>query len=362
MWNIGFTRLAEPAPGALVVAEDDGDDSFELTEAEAQHPESAAKLAVWQRVLDWMRGNTAAPPTPAASAEVESLAAAMLNSDSETERVGSAYSLGAAVRAGGESDGLALAALAEGMVHPTERVRRAATWGIGAAGDGAVPTLLELLAAAPAEASALSPLSQQEVTTNAACALGEAAETATAAIVDRLEQVALRTKTELDQQVAALPAERRAELESAHDRGPRGWDGLVYALAEEIPPVPHELRKTLAAVPQALGYVGQKAMTGQCDAPAVATRILRLLQGFQEYEDAAKIFPTHLSGDIAKAKAGRALLSMLAPAAHADRDVPARAQQAAYEVAIGRLREARGKTEAQRLVLAAIDGGDSASV
>ena len=53
---------------------------------------------------------------------------------------------------------------------------------------------------------------------------------------------------------------------------------------------------------------------------------------------------------------------MLAPAAHADRDVPARAQQAAYEVAIGRLREAWGKTEAQRLVLAEIDGGDSASV
>ena len=74
MWNIGFTRLAEPAPGALLVAEDDGDDSFERTEAEAQHPESAAKLAVWQRVLDWMRGNTAAPPSPAASAEVESLA------------------------------------------------------------------------------------------------------------------------------------------------------------------------------------------------------------------------------------------------------------------------------------------------
>ena len=86
------------------------------------------------------------------------------------------------------------------------------------------------------------------------------------------------------------------------------------------------------------------------------------LQGFQDYEDTAKIFPTHLSGDIAKAKAGRALLSMVAPAAHADRDVPARAQEAAYEVAIGRLRRAGGKTEAQRLVLAEIDGGDSASV
>ena len=110
-------------------------------------------------------------------------------SESETQRVGSSYSLGAAIRQDGEAGELALGTLIDRMVAGKESVRRAATWGIGLGGSKAVGPLLRLIAdptscetafradwearvgAVPDECSQLTGVEQQAVITNSAYAL-----------------------------------------------------------------------------------------------------------------------------------------------------------------------------------------------
>lgn len=95
MFQFGFTRVMEPTPGSLILAADCDDDAtedpFALTLDEACHPESAAKVAVWESVLSWMQGNgpvASAGTQGAAVADVEKLDKIVHTSKSETERVG----------------------------------------------------------------------------------------------------------------------------------------------------------------------------------------------------------------------------------------------------------------------------------
>ena len=123
MFGLRWTRTAEPTPGSLVLLDEDDDDSFELTAEEASHPESAAKLAVWESVLAWMKGEGPVPSQKKKTlsvAEVSELAALVgsplgdgvgwsrgsyleTGSESETQRVGASYSLGAAIRQDGDA-------------------------------------------------------------------------------------------------------------------------------------------------------------------------------------------------------------------------------------------------------------------
>ena len=98
-------------------------------------------------------------------------------------------------------------------------------------GDGAVPALLRLLRGDAPPQRQLSPLQQQEVRTNAAYALGIAAEHATAGAVDALAEALDESSAALDERVAGLPASERGELEASFDRGARGASGRALTRA-----------------------------------------------------------------------------------------------------------------------------------
>jgi hypothetical protein len=240
MWGLGgWTRLCDPTPGSLLLA--DGDDieddgGFALTEEEAACPESTAKKAVWESILSWMQGEGPTPRRTSllSEAEVAELAAHLVNSESETQRVGSAYQLGFALRQADAAAADAQASLVSAMVHDAERVRRAATWAFGVGGQSAVPSLLQLVVG---DASQLTPLQQQEVKANAAYALGIAVEYVTADAVDTLEGVLRASAAALDERVAGLAVDEHAELEASFDRGARGTTKPLTT--------PHGLRSSL---------------------------------------------------------------------------------------------------------------------
>ena len=88
----------EPTSDSLILADGDNDDAtddpFVLTPEEASHPESAAKVAVWESIMSWIEGN--GPVTSAAldaaqamtESDVKKLGQVVQTSESETERVG----------------------------------------------------------------------------------------------------------------------------------------------------------------------------------------------------------------------------------------------------------------------------------
>jgi hypothetical protein len=94
-------------------------------------------------------------------------------------RVGAAYQLGRAAAGGDEA---ALAALVGALSDSVQGARRAAVWGLQAAGDSAVHSLLGVL-----QSSA-----DHETLMRAADALGEAAVTPTAAVISTLESTLLK--------------------------------------------------------------------------------------------------------------------------------------------------------------------------
>jgi hypothetical protein len=110
-------------------------------QARDEHRRKVQKNGVSYResILSWMQGHGPVPPSVLAAGaqlltieEVARLGALIETSESETERVGSAYKLGAAIRQPGAVGDGAMDCLLGCMVHGEERVRRAATWGIGA--------------------------------------------------------------------------------------------------------------------------------------------------------------------------------------------------------------------------------------
>lgn len=132
--------------------------------------------AIWASQWDWMNGRdtTTRSTTLDSDDEVQALGRVLCGDEmsSESERVGSAYELGALAAAGSDS---ALSALVMGAVGE-ECSRRAAMYGLASAGDAAVPSLLQLL--------------QHEadnVVNHAAHALGEASRTPTLEVIDALE-------------------------------------------------------------------------------------------------------------------------------------------------------------------------------
>ena len=144
------------------------------------------------------------------------------------------------------------------MVDAKERVRRAATWGIGSGGSAVVPSLLTLLAD---EHPSLPPVVQQAIRTNAAYALRVAAESVDQHTVDALETALSASELQLAKKVAELLPHEREALELSHKRGPRGWDVNMYSCVVEMDHEVHELRKTMATSLLALGQFGRIAMT-----------------------------------------------------------------------------------------------------
>ena len=156
--------------------------------------------AVWRSVYGWMKG---APPTAtnlATGAETEGLLRQLHSPENqaERERVGAAYALG---RCAADGDAIALTGLLEAVSQHdgAEESRRAAVYGLAAAGDAAVPGLVAALTGATA---AHGPDVAGTIVPAVAHALGEAARedtvagscaTAATALVDTMKKLETRT-------------------------------------------------------------------------------------------------------------------------------------------------------------------------
>lgn len=97
----------------------------------------------------------------------------------EAARVGAAYQLG---RAANQGDEAALAVLIHGLGSEVEGCRRASVHGLQAAGDCAVPELMRVL----------EETEDHEMLMNASDALGEAAASPSAAVVEALDRVLIK--------------------------------------------------------------------------------------------------------------------------------------------------------------------------
>ena len=173
MFGLGsFRRSSEPEPGhcwlasaTSTAAAVEGTGDSHLTSclnptewSERDLCPSSPKAAVWECLINWHLGHgctmtAATRDSPSAPTDLE-LAQQLLHSDSEVERIGSAYTLAARGEVG---------TLAEALCAGRECTRRAACWGFGAAGPAAIAALTPLLSRPPNE---------QEVVIHAANALG----------------------------------------------------------------------------------------------------------------------------------------------------------------------------------------------
>ena len=198
MFKFQFMRTQEPcAP------------SHDSSGAVPTWPDSPLAPA-WQSQWEWLHG--AAPGSmPCNPALPPPGPDAIFSTDvgAETERVGAAYSMARE----GDVQGLQAALLAG-----EEAPRRAATYGLCAAGDAAVPALLEQLTQAPSEES-----SDPSVRSAAAFALGECAS-------PTLEVIGALRDT-LDAAKARLRGEQGADLFSGTGAttGPGAQPGDVWA-------------------------------------------------------------------------------------------------------------------------------------
>eukprot|EP01047_Picozoa_sp_COSAG01_P026575 COSAG01_NODE_1717_length_9398_cov_83.738574_4_plen_516_part_00 len=381
MFGLSFNRVAEPSHGSLLLAANDAAtdiDDFSLTQSDDFSPtsltsltsltgeeawsDSAAKVSIWQSVLSWMQGRgPGVVPVGLAHSDTSTVAhltRALVASDTELQRVGSAYSLGHIAAAGNAHHNqdiadAAVRVLEGAMRHSLERVRRAATWAIGVAGARAAGPLQGLL-------STTGLPNAQATKTNAAWAIGTAASAADcsvgvmSAVVDSLAGTVQECELALQSKVDALASADRNELEALfNNKVSRGWGGRVYSCTIEITHDVHELRKTMAAAAQSLGLVGRRVVA--LDEGQLALKIVRMLKALRGYSDPAKIFPTHLSAGIIQAHAERGLCAMLAPPASPATNEPqdskrSRQPHGLVEIAVARLADLSSPNKTQTTI------------
>ena len=167
MFKMIFGRRVEPTAPSWDHREDRPLTPFEhLTSEPSLVP---AMEATWA----WMCGNPGAAQTVTSHTGewIDTLYAAAKPGD-DAKRVGAAYNLGRAAPA----DAACLSALIHALSSDVQGCRRAAVFGLQAAGDAAVPPLLELLSLS----------NDHDALMRAADALGEAAVTPTSDLISAL--------------------------------------------------------------------------------------------------------------------------------------------------------------------------------
>lgn len=240
--------------------------------------------AVWQEIFDYMCGHPHAPPATHASDEsVIRLERKVLHSNGEMMRLGAAYELGGLVAACGyggstfadhETDQnqalhtatVALRALQRLLVDPSEATRRAAAYGLTAAGPAALPWLNSTLRS-PVALSSVPPDPQPNVDTEqgiivqvvhavAHCATRgsqsiESAELA-ADTVSAVCEAVRRASAEIEFLTAAATPDELMEQEP--------WLHNMYQNEVPLNFRVIERRRTIAEGAVALGLIGARAI------------------------------------------------------------------------------------------------------
>lgn len=233
-------------------------------------PLSPARAAVCHGVWDWLTAGEVQPPTD----QVAAVGSGFGPVDAqEVCRVGAAYQLaaaaGAAWAAGSESAAATAVETLLAGLKQREALRRAACYGLAAAGDVSVTPL----------AMALPALANGPAFAAAAHALGEAPRTAAAA--ERAAPPLLDALSTLRHQLAESAAYRSDCRSAVHSWNTLSWvvaysTGGATASSTGLDVPASRLRFNLAAVATALGCIGERVDPEGLCAAAVADALLPL--------------------------------------------------------------------------------------
>lgn len=137
---MGFFRAAEPTAPAWA---DGGEEGWAKPAATTGHSDlETVAAALWQPTMDWLAGAPRSTLYARSAHEVETLTADLMQSGSEAE-AGRVTAAGALAHTVGDLGVAPLVAAARGEA---ESVHRAACYGLAAAGDGAVSSIITMLA------------------------------------------------------------------------------------------------------------------------------------------------------------------------------------------------------------------------
>ena len=212
---------------------------------------------------------------------------------------------------------LGVAPLVTAMGGAVEAPARAATYGLTCAGDGAVPSLIAMLAGpaasvppGSASSSALPerPLYRKD---KLAFALGRAAGTAESlgAAVEALAEAVLDARADTAMLTSHMTAADIEEATAYAISGGRGYGGDCYAGRVVPDQRSDDARCLMMEAARSLGMLGSKAC--QLEMTSLAVRIVGLLTPLANEEDKGALLASRHSGtDLVPSNAGLALLNM----------------------------------------------------
>ena len=238
----------------------------------------------WGAIWRWMRGETPIA-TPIMSGGVAAEAAVIIGSRRDVERVNAGYSLGNAAAAGSVE---AVSTLLELMLA-APAARRAAMYGLGAAGDSAVPGLVSLLRHLLAE----SPTTTSSQHTIVCClmALGEATRTPSAEAVAVIADIIERWQADLKQHIDSVIAAQEVDPEAPKEHVYRALlsSGAANGMSQ-VDPVATAHQRGIAAAVQALGFIAERAV-GPAGDEGIARRICEVLVPLTVEEQLVDVLP-----------------------------------------------------------------------
>ena len=296
VFRFGFYRASEPRCQAIVRA------------AATENPVTDYHF----RWLSGLRAADATTTTTGGGPVVEvAVAARELREGGEVARVHAAYRLGAAIRSPATSV-FAVEQLSAAALSTKEGVRRAAAYGLGVGGAGAVAALMRLLS----DPKAARHVGLRE---KLLCAVGEAAEPdcpgGLLAVVVQLGKIMAEAHAVVARVVGAIPEAQLAGMQQKACDGLRGYEGRVFWGLVDVHRELEEARGLLATGVRSVGFIAARAMqasSGACceDAQAVALVAFELLLPLLCKGDLGAVLPSRYPLTMLARNAAAALLTM----------------------------------------------------
>jgi hypothetical protein len=261
---LSFFRVSEPTePTWNIDHWEEMQDSYRNSPfVNAPLPRDACLQVAWESVYLWMRGEGGAATTLRDSTAGELAETVRSAGQTHRMRVGSAYGLGAAGRAG---DDAAIRGLADLVAHSEAEVRHVAVVGAGVAGDDAVPLLVRMVEDCLETRNI--PLACDVI-----AALGEAVETPSPQVIEVLVRAADRSLDEgrgAEQLETAIESLGLVVEKCVAQRGAECVEMAAKALIRWIPAV-HTF-SGLAMVSAARGMIRLCSEGGPTQGAAVRT-------------------------------------------------------------------------------------------
>ena len=291
VFRFGFYRASEPRRQPTVKA-------------------TATENPVTDYHFNWLSGaRVAAGATTTAALEV---AARELRAGGEAARVPAGYRLGTAIRSPATS-AFAVEQLSAAALSPKEGVRRAAAYGLGVGGAGAVAALLRLLS----DPEAVRHVGLRE---KLMCAVGEAAEPqcpggGLLGVVVQLGEIMAEAHAVVTRMVSTIPPAQLAEMQQKAREGLRGYEGRVFWGLVDVHRELEEARGLLATGARAVGTIAARAMQANSGTPgeeaeAAALGAFELLLPLLCREDLGAVLPSRYPPTMLARNAAAAFLTM----------------------------------------------------